>query len=120
MDKSKEYRCLVKQLLQEFADWVNAIPQINGKPRPENEELVCIFDEERDQYLVFDAIWGEYRCLRSVKIFVRLRNGKIWIEEDWTEEGFATDLLESGVPRDDIVLGFQPPEMRQYTEFAVA
>ncbi|GEM_PF-361357 len=24
------------------------------------------------------------------------------------------------VPREDIVLGFQPPEMRQYTEFAVA
>ena len=45
---------------------------------------------------------------------------KIWIEEDWTEEGVATYFLEHGVPNQDIVLGFQPPQMREYTEFAAA
>jgi hypothetical protein len=29
-------------------------------------------------------------------------------------------LLEAGVPKEDIVLAFHEPEMRQYTEFAVA
>ncbi len=42
------------------------------------------------------------------------------IEEDWTEGGIATDLLEAGVPKEDIVLAFHPPKMRPYTEFAVA
>jgi hypothetical protein len=49
-----------------------------------------------------------------------LQNGKIWIENDWTEEGLVTGLLECGVPPEDVVLAFHPPEMRSHTEFAVA
>ena len=41
------------------------------------------------------------------------------VEEDWTEDGIATDLVRAGVPKEDIMLGFYDPKMRQYT-FAVA
>jgi hypothetical protein len=37
-----------------------------------------------------------------------------------TAEGIATYFLDHGVPNDQIVLGFQAPTMRPYTEFAVA
>jgi len=47
-------------------------------------------------------------------------DGKIWVQYDDSEEGIATDLPAAGVPRQDIVLGFRPPELRQYTEFAVS
>lgn len=30
----------------------------------------------------------------------------------------ATELIRNGVPSSDIVLAFQPPEMRKFTEFA--
>ena len=36
------------------------------------------------------------------------------------QEGIATDLLQAGVPKEDIVLAFQPSEARQFTEFAPA
>ena len=42
------------------------------------------------------------------------------IQYDDTEEGIATDLLEAGVPKADIVLGFRHPKIREYTGFAVA
>lgn len=45
---------------------------------------------------------------------------KIWIEEDWTKQGIANDLLDAGVPAEDIVLGFQHPSKRPLTEFAPA
>jgi hypothetical protein len=32
----------------------------------------------------------------------------------------AEDLVQAGVPRDAIVLGFRPPHVRQYTGYAVA
>ncbi|WP_375340450.1 element excision factor XisI family protein [Plectonema radiosum] len=32
----------------------------------------------------------------------------------------AGDLLELGVPKDDIVLAFQAPARRKYTDFAVS
>lgn len=53
-------------------------------------------------------------------IHIDIINDKIWIQYDDTEEGIATDLLDAGVPAQDIVLGFRPTELRPYTEFAVA
>ncbi|BAY29391.1 fdxN element excision controlling factor protein [Nostoc carneum NIES-2107] len=38
----------------------------------------------------------------------------------YTEEGVASDLLAAGVPKEDIVLGFRHPKIRQHTGFAVA
>ena len=61
---------------------------------------------------------GERVC--GMTVYVRLREGKFWIEEDWTEDGIATALVRAGVPKADIVLAFQEPEMREYTEFLAA
>lgn len=40
----------------------------------------------------------------------QIKNEKIYIEEDWIEEGIATDLLEKGIPKEDIMLAFHAPE----------
>ena len=79
-----------------------------------------MFDEQRDRYIIFRTGWWQKKRVNSAALYLRLHNGKIYIEEDWTEDGIATDLLQAGVPRDDIVLAFHPPELRQHTEFAVA
>ncbi|MEG4275678.1 MULTISPECIES: element excision factor XisI family protein, partial [unclassified Microcoleus] len=42
------------------------------------------------------------------------------VEEDRTEDGIATDLLQAGVSCEDIVLAFHPPRLRPFTEFATA
>ncbi|MGC1305871.1 MAG: element excision factor XisI family protein [Phormidesmis sp.] len=47
-----------------------------------------------------------------------IKDGKIWIQHDGTEAGIATQLLELGVPANDIVLAFHSPNMRKFTEFA--
>jgi hypothetical protein len=39
---------------------------------------------------------------------------------DWTEENPAEELIKMGVPREDIVLGLQPPYKRPYTAYGVA
>jgi hypothetical protein len=42
----------------------------------------------------------------------------VWIQYDGTEEGIAGDMLEAEIPKEAIVLGFRPPEVRKYTGFA--
>ncbi|MDJ0501899.1 MAG: element excision factor XisI family protein [Nostocales cyanobacterium LE14-WE4] len=37
-----------------------------------------------------------------------------------TEDDIAANFVTAGVPKDDIVLGFQSPFMRQFTEYAVS
>ena len=113
MEKLTEYRSLLKRLLREYERLYNL------QPAP-GVETVVVFEEERDHYLLMRVGWAEDRRVRRCVLHARLRNGKFWIEEDWTENGIATELLRCGVPKDDIVLAFQPPERRPLTEFAVA
>jgi hypothetical protein len=47
-------------------------------------------------------------------------DGKVWIQHDGTNRPVADELLAAGIPRDDIVLGFQPPDLRKFTDFAKA
>lgn len=113
MDKLDRYRKLIRQFLQERADLMNRHP-IAGL------ETLSVFDEARDQYLIYNVGWPNGKRARYVTLFARLHNGRIYIEEDGTEEGFANLLVEAGVPREDIVLAFHAPEMRRLSEYAVA
>ena len=53
-----------------------------------------------------------------IGIHISIKDGKIWIERDFTEEGIPHQLVELGVPKSDIVLGFRSPYVRQFTGFA--
>lgn len=53
-------------------------------------------------------------------LHIDIRDGKVWIQHDGTEEGVAEELAKAGILRDRIVLAFKPPEIRPYTEFAAA
>lgn len=113
MDKLMNYRQLIKTILTERADF-------DTRVAPQSLETHAIIDEINDRYLLLRAGWYNKTRIRSVIIYLRLENGKIWVEEDWTEEGVTATLLNAGVPKEDIVLAFHPPEKRPFTEFAVA
>ena len=82
--------------------------------------LNTVFDNANNHYLVLMVGWDGYKRIHGPLIHVDLRGDKFWIEYDGTEDGIATDLLEAGIPKDRIVLAFQPPSRRQYSEFAMA
>ena len=109
--QTERYRHIVKQL-------ISALAAIPSPAFDKDVETVCAFDEERDQYLLLTTGWRGERRQRGVHLYLRIRDGRIWIEEDWIEVGIAEKLLEAGVPKADIVLAFHPPSMRKFTDFA--
>jgi len=109
MDKLNHYRSLIQKLLEDY--------QKLGSDNSDIESTLLL-DPIRDQYLLLKMGWHQDHRIKRNVIHVRLKDQKIWIEEDWTEDGIATDLLQAGVPREDIVLAFHPPRLRQFTEFA--
>lgn len=113
MERVNNYRTLLKKILQQKAD----VMKNGAQP---NIETVLTFDEERDHYMLLRMGWTADGRLFVPTLYARLHNGRIHIENDWTDEGLATALLEHGVPAEDVVLAFHPPEMRVHTEFAVA
>lgn len=111
MDKTVTYRRLITQLLTQYVEVLNSQPI-------EGQDTELIFDEQRGHYMIFNIGWSPQGRVRGATLYIRLRNNQCWIEEDWTEEGIANLLVEAGVPKEDIVLAFQHPSMRPYTEFA--
>ena len=91
----------------------------NLAPEP-GVESVLLIDPEGRHVRLMDIGWRDRKRVNDTYLHVRIKDGKIWVEEDWTEAGIASELLRAGVPREDIVLGFQPPDRRHLTEFAVA
>ncbi len=111
MDKLTHYRETIKRSLDDFAKWANNTP-------PQDTRLLNVFDDAHGYYLLLNVQWGEFKRIRSALVFVRIANDKIYIEEDWTEEGIVTDLIAAGIPKQEIVMGFHDPALRPFTEFA--
>ncbi len=108
MDTLTQYRQHIKTLLNERAKlvWDKRI------------QAKTLFDPESDRYQLVYVGWRNSERVYGVILHADIINGKIWIQQDGTEQGLANQLVELGVPKHDIVLAFDPPNLRQYTEFA--
>lgn len=112
MDKPGHYRNLIRKTLIEHCQLANKSSS--------TVETITVFDEQSDNYLLIQMGWKLDKRIKNTTLHVRLLNHKIWIEEDWTEQGVVTDFIDLGVPDSDLVLAFHPPHLRQYTDFAIA
>ncbi|MCI0616367.1 XisI protein [bacterium] len=111
MEKLEHYRNTIREIIQSYAQY---------KPSRGDVQIEVIFDEANDHYELMYPGWnGPYRIHGSV-VHLDIRNGKIWIQYDGTHDGIANDLLNAGIPRDQIVLAFKSSEHRRHTDFAVA
>ena len=110
MEKINRYRNYIKEVIKRHSH-----PSAYG-----DVEIQNIFDTEHDHYQLVHAGWfkkeRQYGCI----IHLDIKEGKIWIQHDGTEIGVASELVELGVPKEDIVLAYHPPYKRPYTDFAVA
>ena len=117
MDQVERYRSYIQQLLSDRAS--RSMKSILTSSL--DVEAQTIFDRDHDQYQFVYVGWKrngfrDYGCLLHLDI----NDGKIWVQYDGTEGGIAHELVELGVPKSDIVLGYQAPEMRPYSNFAIA
>ena len=111
MDKLAHYRQAIREIILECAQY---------KPSRGEIQIEVVFDEAQDHYELVYAGWnGHYRIHGSL-LHIDIRNGKIWIQNDGTEDGIADKLVSAGIPKDQIVLAFKAPEIRPHTGFAVA
>lgn len=108
-----KYKEIVKQVINEVA---GLHPEANA---PISNQL--IFDEMNSNYLLVMNGWmGESRFY-GIIIHIEVRdNGRVWLHQDNTDLIIVDWLLERGIPKEDIVLGFHAPIMRPDTDFAVA
>jgi hypothetical protein len=117
MDKLTQYRQTIEKLLTEYYNIANS-----KQTQSEGSEISdrIALDREHDQYIWFRFGWSDQQKVQHIIMYLCIKNGKIWVEEDATNLCIVDDLLAANIPESDIVLGFHPPKKRILTEFAIA
>jgi hypothetical protein len=110
MDRTDQYRQIVRRVIADYAEW---------KPSYGEIEAEAIVDRDRDHYEVMLVGWNDQRRVHGSVVHIDIKNGKVWIQHDGTDRPVADELIAAGIPQEDIVLGFHPADVRQFTGFAV-
>jgi len=110
MDRLNRYREIVRSLIEQHASYKLAYGDIRTQ---------AVIDRERDHYEVMQAGWQGDRRVHGSVIHIDIRDGKVWIEHNGTDARLGEELVAAGIPRSDIVLGFQPAELRPLTSYGV-
>ena len=111
MDKLEIMRTKIEKVLSKYTE------------PPFAEEGIAtelVFDRKHDRYLLVEVGWEKGLRVHQTVAHLDIINGKIWIQLDKTPHGIATDLLENGFSKNDIVLGFRSETLRKMSEFAFA
>lgn len=91
-----------------------------AKIRPANMpdiDSYVIADRENNQFQLLQTGWQNNQYVFTVVFHFIIKNGKIWLHRNITEREIVDTLMEQGVPKEDIVLGFRH---RSFGGFAVA
>jgi frataxin-like iron-binding protein CyaY len=113
MDKVTQHQEKVIALLKTYiSKYSDNFPELK-------DQLIC--DYETHNYQLVTVGWDNRGYHYIVNFHFHITpQGKIWLLVNNTDIRIAEELVTFGVPRTDIVLGFQSPEIRPYTNFAVA
>ncbi|MGK7918681.1 MAG: XisI protein [Trichodesmium sp.] len=105
-----ELKEAIIKVLQDYIEYLGNDPEM---------QCQLIIDETRNHYLLIEIGWQNSRRIYGTLIHLDIINQKIWIQQDGTEEGIADELVNLGVPHQQIVLAFKTVERRKITDFAV-
>ena len=111
MDPLIQYRQIIRSVLQPYVEISYANVQVRN---------LAAFDDKTNQYVILSEGWDRHQHLHGCLIHIEIINNKVWVQVDGTEDGIAETLVQAGIPKTDIVLGFHEPEIRPHTGFAIA
>ena len=97
MDKVEKYSQILKSLILKYAEL---------KPSYSNNEWQPILDSEHGEYLLLKFVAdknGESKNKYPIFHF-RLKNGKVFIEENNTDSDIISELLSLGITENDLLV----------------
>lgn len=111
MDRLSFFRKVIPMVMQYYVDHPDSLGTI---------KTTLIISQDQNHFLVIDEGWQRGYRAYGVLVHAEIRNDKIYIQRDGTEEGITDDLLREGVQTTEIVLAFHPPDLRIHTGLAIA
>ena len=109
MDSIAHYKEIIQHLIYQYASY-----------KPSHGEITteAVIDSKLEHYEVIHVGWDGERRVHGCIIHIDIIGDKVWIQYDGTSPGIALELVDAGIPREAIVLGFHPARVRHHTGFA--
>ena len=111
MDRIERYRKAIQNLLESHSQFGIRNTDV------ENE---LFFDTIRDHYQLMVVGWEDLDRIYHTILHFDIKDGKVWLQQNTTDIDVGQELIELGVPKEDIVLGLHPAYKRPYTGYGVA
>jgi hypothetical protein len=107
---------LEKILLEVLQEYLVELQQ------PANQTILFspVIDAAKKHYQVVAMGWEGSKRIFNLLFHIDIIGEKIWIQEDKMEYSIAERLVQKGISKQEIVLGYFPDYHRAYTEYAVA
>ena len=82
----------------------------------------AIIDLSGNHFQLVRIGWHNLKYLYAVLIHfdINAETGNIWVQQNNTEILLDEELGARGIPKNNLVIGFRPAEMRPYSDFALA
>ena len=108
MDRREEYKEIIKQLILDYA---------KIKPAYGDIDREVVFDEERGHYELLSIGWERTKRVHFTVFHLDIKDGKVWLQKNSTDLDIGEELVEAGIPRENIVLGSVLPQSRKLTKY---
>ena len=109
MDRREIYAQIVEKLILDYA---------KIKPSYGDVDREVILDENRRHFELLNIGWEGKKRIHYTVFHIDIKeDGRVWLQHNATEVGIAEELIEMGIPRDQIVLGFVLPQSRKLTKY---
>lgn len=114
MDKMKKYQKIVSEVILDVAQKLSTTHDIDS------ESLLSI-DKIHGQYIILMDSWEGIERSYGPLVHIEIKlDSKVWLRFDGTDLEIGQELLNKGISEKDLVLAFHSPQMRKYTQFAMA
>ncbi len=87
------------------------------EPHEKIEEQVVI-DDRNGHYLMLNVGWDELHRTHGVVVHIDIKGDFVWVQRDNTDSNIVRALLDQGIAKNRIVMGFHAPFKRQFTDYA--
>jgi hypothetical protein len=105
---------VIQQVIQRIFSDITPPSQRIGKL-----EYQWIMDTINHHYQVLITGWEGSTRVHDLIVQIDIKDGFVWVQQDNTDYGVAQALIDAGIPKEQIVLGFHSPTTRPLTGFAV-
>jgi hypothetical protein len=111
-EKQKKYGTII-------ASWLTEFVRIRHDAKLTQYELITDFTHHH--YQVIKTGWHNNHFYHRIVIHFQIKpNGKVWLLVNNTDILLFDELMERGILKTDLVIGFLPESVRQYSGYAVA